>query len=103
MTSTTIAALLEDLGVTRSLSRPRTSDDNPYSEANFKTVEYRPDYPDRFETINQARAWMRRFARSEPLGPRSGASGSARSFQSGGWGGVPVRTPARTGFGRGGD
>jgi len=61
MTSTTIAELLEDLGVTRSLSRPRTSNDNPYSEANFKTVKYRPDYPDRFETIDEARNWMRKF------------------------------------------
>jgi len=63
MTSTTIAELLEDLGVTRSLSRPRTSNDNPYSEANFKTAKYRPDYPDRFESIDEARSWMRRFAR----------------------------------------
>jgi len=61
MTSTTIAELLEDLGVTRSLSRPRTSNDNPYSEANFKTVKYRPDYPDRFENLDEARSWMRRF------------------------------------------
>ncbi len=63
MTGNTIAELLEDLGVTRSLSRPRTSNDNPYSEANFKTAKYRPDYPERFETLKQARAWMRRFAR----------------------------------------
>lgn len=63
MTANTIAELLEDLGVTRSLSRPRTSNDNPYSEANFKTAKYRPDYPDRFESIDQARTWMRRFAR----------------------------------------
>lgn len=63
MTGNTIAELLEDLGVTRSLSRPRTSNDNPYSEANFKTAKYRPDYPDRFESIDQARSWMRRFAR----------------------------------------
>jgi putative transposase len=63
MTGNTIAELLEDLGVTRSLSRPRTSNDNPYSEANFKTAKYRPDYPNRFETIDQARSWMRRFAR----------------------------------------
>jgi putative transposase len=61
MTSTTIAELLEDLGVTRSLSRPRTSNDNPYSEANFKTVKYRPDYPPRFDSINDTRSWMRRF------------------------------------------
>lgn len=63
MTSNTIAELLEDLGVTRSLSRPRTSDDNPYSEANFKTAKYRPDYPNRFDSIDEARSWMRRFAR----------------------------------------
>jgi putative transposase len=62
MTSTTIAELLEDLGVTRSLSRPRTSNDNPYSEANFKTAKYRPDYPDRFESLDDARSWMRTFA-----------------------------------------
>lgn len=61
MTSTTIAELLDDLGVTRSLSRPRTSNDNPYWEANFKTVKYRPDYSARFESIEEARSWMRRF------------------------------------------
>jgi putative transposase len=61
MTSTTIAELLESLGVTKSLSRPRTSNDNPYSEANFKTAKYRPDYPMRFVDLAQARAWMRRF------------------------------------------
>lgn len=63
MTSNTIAELLENLGVTRSFSRPRTSDDNPYSEAAFKTVKYRPDYPARFESISEARSWMRSFVR----------------------------------------
>ena len=62
MTSNTIAELLEDLGVTRSLSRPRTSNDNPFSESNFKTAKYRPDYPERFDSLETARAWMRRFA-----------------------------------------
>ena len=62
MTSLTVADLLEKLGVTRSLSRPRVSNDNPYSEAAFKTVKYRPDYPKRFTDINDARSWMRRFA-----------------------------------------
>lgn len=62
MISTTIAELLEDLAVTRSLSRPRVSNDNPFSEATFKTVKYRPDYPERFDTLDQARTWMRRFA-----------------------------------------
>ena len=61
MTSLTVADLLERLGVTRSLSRPRVSNDNPYSEAAFKTVKYRPDYPKRFENIAAARAWMRTF------------------------------------------
>lgn len=61
MTSTTIAELLETLGVTRSLSRPRTSNDNPHIEAAFKTAKYRPDYPARFADIAQARAWMHRF------------------------------------------
>ena len=62
MTSLSVADLLEKLGVTRSLSRPRVSNDNPYSEAAFKTVKYRPDYPKRFENIAAARTWMRRFA-----------------------------------------
>jgi putative transposase len=61
MTSMTIAELLEDLGVTRSLSRPRVSNDNPYSESNFKTTKYRPDYPDRFEDLAHAQAWFARF------------------------------------------
>ena len=61
MRSNTIAELLEDLGIGRSFSRPRTSDDNPYSEAAFKTVKYRPDYPARFDSINDARTWMRSF------------------------------------------
>ncbi len=61
MTSMTVAELLEDLGVTRSLSRPRVSNDNPFSESNFKTAKYRPDYPDRFDNLAHARAWAARF------------------------------------------
>ena len=61
MTSTSFAELLEDLGVTRSLSRPRTSNDNPYSEAGFKTVKYRHDYPDRFHSLQEVRSWMAPF------------------------------------------
>lgn len=61
MTSLTVADLLEKLGVTRSLSRPRVSNDNPFSEAAFKTVKYRPDYPKRFENLGAARAWLRTF------------------------------------------
>ncbi len=61
MTSTSLAELLEDLGVTRSLSRPRVSNDNPYSEAGFKTVKYRHDYPDRFHSLEEVRSWMAPF------------------------------------------
>ncbi len=61
MTSTTMAELLEELGVTRSLSRPRVSNDNPYSESNFKTAKYRPEYPKRFASVAEARTWARKF------------------------------------------
>lgn len=61
MTSNSMAELLEELGVARSLSRPRVSNDNPYSESNFKTAKYRPEYPKRFTTLAQARSWARRF------------------------------------------
>lgn len=61
MTSKPLASLLVDLDVTRSHNRPRTSNDNPYSEAQFKTMKYVPDYPSRFESIGHARAWMGQF------------------------------------------
>ncbi|MCM3885203.1 IS3 family transposase [Frankia sp. R82] len=61
MTSKSVALLLADLGVTRSHSRPRVSNDNPYSEAQFKTLKYRPGYPGSFENLQAARAWCRRF------------------------------------------
>ena len=48
MTSQCTAQLLADLGVTRSLSRPQVSDDNPFSEAQFKTLKYHPSFPGRF-------------------------------------------------------
>ena len=48
MTAKTVALLLADLGVTKSHSRPHVSNDNPFSEAQFKTLKYRPDFPDRF-------------------------------------------------------
>lgn len=56
-----LSQLLVDLGITRSHSRPHTSDDNPFSEAQFKTMKYRPDYPDRFDSIEAARQWARVF------------------------------------------
>ena len=61
MTSKTLALLLADLGVGKSHSRPYTSDDNPFSEAQFKTMKYRPDYPDRFGSLQDARNWTHSF------------------------------------------
>jgi len=61
MTSKTLAMLLADLGVTKTHSRPHVSNDNPYSEAQFKTMKYRPDYPGRFGSLVDAREWGREF------------------------------------------
>jgi putative transposase len=61
MVSIPVAHLLEQLGVAKSHSRPYTANDNPYSEAQFKTMKYRFDYPDRFQSIQQARNWARSF------------------------------------------
>jgi len=61
MRSKPVAYLLADLGVTKTHSRPYTSTDNPYSEAQFKTLKYRPDFPDRFDSILHARSWARDF------------------------------------------
>lgn len=55
MTSKSLALLLADLGVVKTHSRPHVSDDNPFSEAHFKTMKYRPEYPDRFGSIQDAR------------------------------------------------
>lgn len=62
MTGATMVATLDRLGVIPSLSRPAVSDDNPYSESLFKTLKYRPSYPDSaFSGIDQAREWVRGF------------------------------------------
>lgn len=61
MKSRPVALLLADLGITKSHSRPHTSNDNPYSEAGFKTLKYRPDFPDRFGSIQDAREFCRGF------------------------------------------
>ena len=58
-----VAFLLADLGVTKTHSRPYTSSDNPYSEAHFKTLKYRPAFPARFDSIEHARAHCRRVLR----------------------------------------
>jgi len=49
-----VALLLSELSVTKTHSRPHTSDDNPYSEAHFKTLKYRPGYPKRFGSVQHA-------------------------------------------------
>jgi len=61
MTSKPVAFLLADLGVTQSHSRPHVSDDNPYSEAQFKTLKYRPDFPGSFGSIEAARVHCQGF------------------------------------------
>lgn len=63
MKSKPVALLLADLGVTKTHSRPHTSDDNPYSEAQFKTLKYRPDFPERFGSVEDARAFCQDFFR----------------------------------------
>ena len=61
MKSKPVAFLMADLGITKTHSRPHTSDDNPFSEAQFKTLKYRPDFPDRFGCIEDARQFCREF------------------------------------------
>lgn len=63
MTSKSLALLMSDLGVTRSHNRPYTSNDNPFSEAHFKTVKYHPSFPERFGSVEDARAFFRQFFR----------------------------------------
>ena len=61
MTSKPVAFLLADLGVTKTHSRPYTSNDNPFSESHFKTLKYRPGFPGRFDSIDAGRAFARSF------------------------------------------
>jgi putative transposase len=64
MKGATILATLQNLGIMPSLSRPSVSDDNPYSESLFRTLKYRPDYPDKpFSHLQSARAWVESFAK----------------------------------------
>jgi len=63
MKSKAVAMLLSDLGVTKTHSRPHTSDDNPFSEAQFKTLKYRPEFPKRFGCIQDARSFCQVFFR----------------------------------------
>lgn len=61
MRSKVVAHLLADLGITKTHSRPHVSNDNPFSEAQFKTLKYRPEFPDRFGSIQDARSFCRPF------------------------------------------
>jgi len=61
MKGKTMLVKLEELGIVPSFSRPRVSDDNPFAEALFRTVKYRPGYPGRFATIDDARRWVTDF------------------------------------------
>lgn len=61
MTSKPVALLLADLGVTKSHSRPSVSNDNPYSESQFKTMKYRPEFPERFGSIEDTRMFCQTF------------------------------------------
>lgn len=61
MKSKPVAMLLADLGVTKTHSRPHVSNDNPYSESQFKTLKYRPDFPDRFGSIQDSRSFFGPF------------------------------------------
>ena len=61
MTSKPVAFLLADPGVAKSHSRPSVSNDNPYSESQFKTMKYRPEFPDRFGSVEDARAFCQTF------------------------------------------
>lgn len=61
MKSDTLAQLLATLGVDQSFSRPHVSDDNAFSEAQFKTLKYQPDYPGRFGSLDEARRWLAAF------------------------------------------
>jgi len=63
MKSSVVAQLLADLGVTKTHSRPHVSNDNPYSESAFKTLKYRPDFPERFSMIEEARMFCKAFYR----------------------------------------
>jgi len=61
MTSKAVAFLLSDLGINKSHSRPHVSNGNPYSEAQFKTLKYRPEFPERFGSVEDARSFCQNY------------------------------------------
>ncbi len=82
MTSKPVSQLLVDLGVTRSHSRPSVSNDNPYSEAQFKTLKYCPEFPDRFGSIEDARTFCAGFFEHYTTSTGTQASGSTPQHRS---------------------
>ena len=82
-----VAFLLADLGVTKSHSRPYTSTDNPYSESHFKTLKYRPEFPDRFDSIEQARELL----------PRRSSTGTTTQHRHSG---IGLMTPGAVHYGQ---
>ncbi len=80
MASKPVALLLADLGVTKSHSRPHCSNDNPYSESQFKTLKYRPAFPDRFGSIEHARTFCADFYRWYNREHRHSGIGMHRPF-----------------------
>lgn len=91
MTSKNAAQLLIDLDATRSHSRPRVSNDNPFSESQFKTLKYRNNVPEQFDSIEHARTWcigffdyLRHEHHHSALGPHTPTSvyfGTAAEIQ----------------------
>jgi putative transposase len=75
MTSKPVAELLADLGIGRTHSRPHVSNDNPYSEAAFKTLKYCPAFPERFGSIADARVFCERFSATATTSTATAASG----------------------------
>ncbi len=104
MTNKPVAQLLVDLGVARSHSRPHVSNDNPYSEAQFKTLKYAPAFPDRFGSLADARAFCQQFFtyykhehRHSGIGLHTPASvhhGTAAEIRSNGRSRSPPPTPS---------
>lgn len=86
MTAQGTAQLLADLGITRSLSRPQVSDDNPFSESQFKTLKYHPSFPGRFHAPTEAKTFCRSFFRWYNTEHRHG--------------GIAMMTPEQVHFGR---
>ena len=75
MTSKPVALLLADLGVTKTQSRPQVSHDHPYAQAPFKTLKYRPNFPERFGSLEDARAFCQPFCGWYNTAPRHSGIG----------------------------